>query len=55
MQKPVAVVGIHGGTLLFSPPGKETPSAAIAGASVDPETLVNQARKIDDGVLAQAA
>ena len=47
-----AVVGIHGGTLLFSPPGKETPSAAN-GASVDAETLINQAKKIDNGVLAQ--
>ena len=44
------VVGIHGGTLLFSPLGKESRNA-IAGASVDPETMVNQARKIDIDVL----
>jgi len=44
------VVGIHGGTLLFSPLGKESRNA-IAGASVDPETMVNQARKIDVDVL----
>ena len=47
-----AVVGIHGGTLLFSPLGKES-RHAIAGASVDPETMVNQARKIDVDVLAK--
>ena len=44
------VVGIHGGTLLFSPLGKESRNA-IAGASVDPETMINQARKIDVDVL----
>ena len=44
------VVGIHGGTLLLSPLGKESRNA-IAGASVDPETMVNQARKIDVDVL----
>jgi len=44
------VVGIHGGTLLFSPLGKEARNT-IAGASVDPETMVNQARKIDVDVL----
>lgn len=44
------VVGIHGGTLLFSPLGKKSRNA-IAGASVDPETMVNQARKIDVDVL----
>jgi hypothetical protein len=46
------VVGIHGGTLLFSPLGKEARNT-IAGASVDPETMVNQARKIDVDVLAK--
>ena len=46
------VVGIHGGTLLFSPLGKEARNT-IAGASVDPETMINQARKIDVDVLAK--
>jgi len=46
------VVGIHGGTLVFSPLGKEARNT-IAGASVDPETMVNQARKIDVDVLAK--
>jgi hypothetical protein len=46
------IVGIHGGTLLFSPPGTKARNA-IAGASVDPETMVNQARKIDVDVLSK--
>ena len=47
-----AVVGIHGGTLLFSPLGAQARNTT-AGASVDPETLINQARKIDVDVLSQ--
>lgn len=46
------VVGIHGGTLLFSPPGTKK-IHATAGAFANPETLINQARKIDVYVLAQ--
>ena len=46
------VVGIHGGTLLFIPVATESRNT-IAGASVDPETMVNQARKIDVDVLAK--
>ena len=44
------VVGIHGGTLLFSPPGTKK-IHATAGAFANPETLINQARKIDVNVL----